>query len=168
MIRGRRGKKAKPSRKRRGRAPGPSGVPLTAGPAWRVTAGLYWWVTFTVVAGLALCFAASLIVRDEVALDLHHRVALARVTDTHAGKGPGTARVVFTEDGSVHEAVVQQPLLGSGLEVDDQLRVEYLPSRPAVARRAGAHDFLSFAAVIGTVVVPPLVVPLLRRRSRRR
>ena len=137
---------------------------------WWQTAGLWWWVVFTVVAGVVLCVASFLIVRDEIALDVHHAVATGRVTEVSTGKGPGTARVSFPAAGEQSEATVQQPYFGRALEPGDQAQVEYLRSDPAVARRAGAHDLVGYAAVLGCIallVLGSLSVSPRRRRRRR-
>lgn len=117
---------------------------------------------FSALAGLALCIVSFLIVRDEIALDVRHGVAVANVITISSGRGPGTARVDFPADGKLREAAVEQPFFGPALEPGDQARIEYLPSNPAVARRAGTHDLTGYAVVLGWLVLSALVA--LRRR----
>ena len=128
-----------------------SGAPMPE--TWWQTAELWWWVVFTAVAGVVLCVASFLIVRDEIALDVHHAVAAGRVTEVSTGKGPGAARVSFPAAGEQREATVQQPYFGRALEPGDRTRVEYLRSDPAVARRAGAHDLIGYAVVLGCLAL---------------
>ena len=155
--------------KRRGLSGG--APPGPASGTWRLTVGLWWWGIFTVLAGLVLCVVSFLMVRDEIALDVRQGVAVARVATISAGRGPGIARVDFPADGKPREAAVEQPFFGHALEPGDQSRIDYLPSNPAVARRAGTHDPIGFAVVLDGLVVAAfvsLVRPLRRRGSRRR
>ncbi|MFU8851772.1 hypothetical protein ACNAW0_12430 [Micromonospora sp. SL1-18] len=129
---------------------------------------MYGWLAFTVLAGVGFCVGAGIYVRDEVALDLHHRYAVGRVIDVHTSvRGPGSVRVSYLADGRQVEAWVEQPWFGRDADVDDEVRIEYLASDPTVARRAGAHDLVGVVVAVG---VPPLVAlaPALLRHRRHR
>lgn len=97
-------------------------------------------------------FAALLllIARDEVRLDVRHDTAQARVIRTYSqSRGPGGAVVRFTVDGRPVEADVALSWFGDTPHTGATMAIEYDPSHPARARRAGSHD------VVGIVV--PLV-----------
>ncbi|GAA0465223.1 hypothetical protein Ade02nite_48120 [Paractinoplanes deccanensis] len=165
----RRAKKPKPSRKRRGLPPGPAGVAIAQSttPEWLLTAGMYGAFALVALGGLAICVFLALGTRDEISLDRHHRTTTASVTRTDtSGRGPGTAQVAFSDAGRQRTAWVEQPWFGGDVAVGEHLRIEYSPAHPSVARRAGAHDMLSFAAAVAAVALVATVSERLRRRPR--
>lgn len=163
-------KKRRPSRTRRGLTPGPAGPPLPpVEPAWKLGLELAFWIVFTAAAVIALLVLAVLTTRHEIALDLHHRNAVARVVDVSTGgKGPGTARIRFPAGDADAEATVLQPWFGRDSEVGDRLRIEYLPSNPEVARRAGAHDLVGLVAPLGVLALLVFIPELTRWQLRKR
>lgn len=125
------------------------------------------WLAFTLLAGIGFCIAAAIVVRDEVALDLHHRYVVGRVIDMHTStRGPGSVRVTYLADGRQVEATVEQPWFGRDADLNDELRIEYLPSDPTVARRVGAHDLVGFIVALGVPALFAIAPALLRRRRR--
>ena len=128
---------------------------------------MYGAAAFTVLAGTGFCIAGGIIVRDEVALDLHHRYAVGRVIDTYTSvRGPGSVRVSYLAAARQVEATVEQPWFGRDADVNDELRIEYLASDPTVARRAGAHDLVGFVVALGVPALFAIAPALLRHRRR--
>lgn len=135
---------------------------------WRLQLAMYGWLAFTVLAGVGLCVAVGIIVRDEVALDFHQRYAVGRVIDVYtAGRGPGSVRVSYLADGRQVEATVEQPWFGRDADVNEELRIEYLPSDPTVARRARAHDLVGFVGALGIPALFAFALALLPRRRHK-
>jgi hypothetical protein len=93
------------------------------------------------------------VVRDEVLLDVHHSRATGVVQEASPGKAGGTARVTFSPDpyGPV-TATVQLSIFHDLPRVGDRIEVEYDPSQPHRARRAGAHDVAAFGPFIAVIV----------------
>jgi hypothetical protein len=163
-------KRRRPSRKRRGLPPGPSGLDLPPPPRFpRLDRWLPPLVgAITLISMLAVAVLVAFAVRDEIRLDLHHEQAVARVRYVEEGIcGPGSIRVEFVAGGRPVEATVARSWFGARPERGDQVRIEYLKSDPHVARRAGPTT--PSRAQRGFAVVAILVIAdiYLRPRPRR-
>ncbi|MEU8821036.1 DUF3592 domain-containing protein [Actinoplanes sp. NPDC048796] len=118
-----------------------------------------------VVVGIALFMVA----REEVLLDLHHRVTEGTVIGISTSlRGPGSVDVVYSADGREHTTSVGQSWWGGSVYTGDHVRIEYSPSHPSLARRAGAHDALSLVGGLAACTVAGVAFEGLRRRRRRR
>jgi hypothetical protein len=121
----------------------------------------------------ALCLLPLLVVtvdviHGEIALDLDHRVVDARVIEVHTSRrGPDSLQVAFSADGHQHEAHIQQPWFGAPVDPGVSVRIEYLPSDPAVARRAGAHDLVGYAEAVGVLTLSVCAARWWHRRRRK-
>jgi hypothetical protein len=162
-------KKRRPSRTRRGMPAGSSGV-LPAEPPQRRR----WSEDLLVpLAVLSLIFGIPSVVLAyaEVRLDLDHRSAVARIEQLSAGNRSGypEARVVFPVPGrSPVDADVDRALGGDTLRVGDSIRIEYSPSDPSNARRAGTHSIVCFPIALASVAYLAFVPQLRSNRARRR
>ncbi len=119
------------------------------------------------VSGGVLVFAVLVLVRDEIALDLHNAPATATIREVNNGtRGPGSVRVAFTTGGRSYETWIEQTWFGPHYRDGQPVAIEYDPGDPTRARLAGVHDLISLVVVVAGVAVAGLVVMLLRRGPR--
>ena len=139
---------------------------------WRIVGpkdrwGLALWGGITVVAALAMVFFLGLAVVDEVTLDLHHKRVEAIVVRTNWGRWNDTADVRFRPGvAAAIEAKVQLAPFSDDPSAGDRIAIEYDPSDPTRARRAGAHDILVPVVFFGLVAAASVFA--IRRDQRRR
>ena len=106
---------------------------------------------FATTCAIGLIAAAAVLLWDEITLDLHHVTTTAQVTgvDDVYQRGPASLEVRFTAGGKPVTTTVGQGFPHHLPGVGDQIRIEYAPSDPGHARRAGVHDLLELLAVFG-------------------
>ena len=120
---------------------------------------------------LAVGFIAFLwlsVIRDEVALDLHHASTTATVSEVTYGKWFGTLRVTFEVDGRIIDTTIEQPFKRTHFVVGQRVAIDYDTGDPTRARLADNHDVVLVLAFAVVLFVTPFVIGHLRGRSRHR
>jgi hypothetical protein len=126
-----------------------------------------WFLMFTAFL-LVVGFIAFLwlsVIRDEVALDLHHASTTATVSEVTYGR-TGTLRVTFEVDGRIIDTTIEQPTKRTHFAVGQRVAIDYDTGDPTRARLADNHDFVLALAFAVPIFATLLVIDHLRGRSR--
>jgi len=105
------------------------------------------------------------VIRDEVALDLHHASTTATVSEVTYGR-TGTLRVTFEVDGRIIDTTISAPTRRTQVAVGQRVAIDYDTGDPTRARLADDHYVVLTLALFVVVFVTLLVIDHLRGRSR--
>jgi hypothetical protein len=162
-------KTGRPSRKRRGLAPGPASRTSQPGSvlAWRSRPMIVFWGLLVLIPVAACVFLLVFSLHEEIVLDMHHSNAVARVIQVDEdGRGRGSAQVQFAAGGKLVRAWIAPSLFGGVPQAGDRIQIEYLTSDPGTVRRAGAHDIVMFGVGLGGVGLLAAAVDRFRNRRK--